>query len=131
MGKKFTSALTPKVSDLNPFEKRKLDPRFPLDRTKAVAKAYKEDISPKMPEPTEAEVELQNRQKEEIARLNDEENMRLKRGLRGRGSRQLSSRRPGARTGMLGGAAPAAASGGSAGATSPGGRSGAGRGQYN
>jgi hypothetical protein len=48
---------------------------------------------PETPEPTEAETQLQNRQREELAKLDEEENVRLKRGLRGRqGSRLLSSR---------------------------------------
>lgn len=47
---------------------------------------------PKAPKPTEAEIQLQNRQREDIARLDDEENIRLKRGQRARlGGRAVRS----------------------------------------
>jgi hypothetical protein len=75
--------------------------------------------SPKAPKPTEQEVQLQNRQREELARLDDEENTRFKRALRGQlGGRRLLSGRAASR-GASGGAA---ASGGSAGGSTSGGR---------
>lgn len=46
--------------------------------------------SPKAPKPTESEKQLQARQREEMAKLDDEENVRFKRALRGTlGSRRL------------------------------------------
>lgn len=48
--------------------------------------------SPKAPKPTEAEIQLQNRQREDTARLDEEENLRLKRGQRARlGGRAVRS----------------------------------------
>lgn len=48
--------------------------------------------TPKPPKPTEAEVQLQNRQREDMARLDEEENLRLKRGQRSRlGGRAVRS----------------------------------------
>lgn len=45
---------------------------------------------PKMPAPTEAEIRMRQMQSEELARLDEEENVRLKRLLRSRGgSRSL------------------------------------------
>lgn len=94
MGKKWTSGFT----DLN--FKRDIKP---FGHPKSRIEALKEDMNPQAPEPTDAEKALEGRQREELANLDEEENMRLKRGLRGRlGSRMLSARRP-ARSNTVGG----------------------------
>lgn len=112
MGKKFIEASKPK-----PF--KDLVPGTHLRRS---VKGFQEDQEVKPPEPTAAETALENRQREEIARLDDEENVRLKRGLRGRlGTRMLASRRTAGRTSMLGGATAARGGGGGSAAPSGGG----------
>lgn len=105
MGKKFIEASKPK-----PF--KDLVPGTHLRRS---VKGFQADQEVKPPEPTAAETALENRQREELARLDDEENVRLKRGLRGRlGTRMLASRRAPSRNASLGGAAAASGGGGAA-----------------
>ena len=75
---------------------------------------------PKTPKPTKEEVALQQRQREETARLDDEENVRFKRILSGRlGNRRLlsSSRRTGSsgRAGTLAGTSGGSGGGGGGG----------------
>lgn len=88
---------------------------------------------PKTPKPTKEEVALQNRQREESSRLDDEENTRFKRILSGQlGNRRLlsSSRRKGATTLSAtagGGGGGSGAAGGAASAGAGGGRASAGR----
>lgn len=65
--------------------------------------------SPKAPKPTADEIRLRDRQRSDMARLDDEENVRLKRLVRGRtGQRGLLS---GSAVGMVGRAPAAAGSG--------------------
>jgi hypothetical protein len=110
-----------KFTDSLPTQPKDAIPGYhPYRRVKEAGKSVKKQMNPKAPEPTDAEVQLQNRQKEELARLDDDENVRIKRGLRGRlGTRMLSSRRTSSRSSMLGGGA--AASGGSGGGSGGGG----------
>src|SRR5688572_16067507 len=73
-------------------------------------------LKPEAPKPTEAEVALESRQREELSKLDDEENVRIKRGTRGRlGTRMLASRRASPRSSMLGGGASTSAGGSSGG----------------
>lgn len=81
----------------------------PIKGTKQSAAHIKEQGQklkpPEAPEATEAEKSLEARQREELARLDEQENIRLKRGMRGRlGNRLLSSRPAGsARSSTTGG----------------------------
>lgn len=80
---------------------------------------------PKAPKPTKEEVALQQRQREESARLDDEENVRFKRILSGQlGNRRLLSSARRAGTGMRGAtlaATPAASAAGGGASTGSGG----------
>lgn len=119
MGDKVTKGFKPQAKDAIPGY-------HPYRRLKDYGSSFE---APKAPEATEAEKQLANRQREEIARLDDEENTRLKRGLRGQlGSRRLLSSVRTAKTASSGasaaGGTAAAAGGGGGGGThrAPGGK---------
>lgn len=100
MGKKWVGGFKPSSKDLVPFA-------HPARRIKELGADLK---GPQAPGPTAAETKLQQRQQEEIARLDDQENIRIKRGQRGQlGSRRLLSSQ---RRGTTGGGAGSSAGGG-------------------
>lgn len=82
MGSNFTGSLIPSTDDL-----------IPTGHARRTIKALGKDMKgPQMPGATAAEKALEGRQREELAKLDDEENTRIKRGLRGQlGSRRLLS----------------------------------------
>ena len=100
MGSKTLKSLVPSPKDL-----------IPGNHLRRTIQCVKEDANPKMPGPTEAEQALEARQRETLAGLDEEENVRLKRGLRGQlGSRRSSSARRVAGSSLGGGASASGAS---------------------
>jgi hypothetical protein len=93
--------------------------------TRARHKALKTMFEkPEAPEPTSAEKALEKRQVEALASLDDEENTRMKRGLRGRlGTRGLLAGRMRSRVGGSAGSSGGSSGGGSSGGTYLGGGS--------
>jgi len=96
-----------------------------LNPAKAVKQSWgalKDDMTPEMPGPTDEETSLRNRQAVDLAKLDDEENRRIKSLFAGGGTRKLFRSMRSARAGSASASSSGAASPGSSGSGSAGGR---------
>jgi hypothetical protein len=94
----------------------------PFAGMKDLSRRFKDDITPDKPQETDEESTLRNRQAMELAKLDEEENRRIKSMFAGGGGRKLfRSARSSAGSRARSAAAPSAGGSSSAAVTSPGG----------
>lgn len=129
MGDKAKKVFKPRPKDLIGTISPTYGTYSSIKRTKEGIAAAEEAFDvPEPPGPTDAERALQGRQREELAKLDDEENTRIKRGLRGQlGARRLlSSVRTRVSSSKVGSGASMSGGGSSGGGTGAGGGGGGG-----